>query len=184
MWSTTINSVKVICDLLLSLIKHGSAERKNVFESHVEPVFQQMLAIHEDYISVIAEVIRLLQDYSTSPEEIRDTLVDRKRKLEHIRRLVLELAQALEAARHENLSNPVHAFAKSIVFYFWSTAGGFSVAVGKTRLTGLIDLTEELMQGDMDRDWFESKIKWVEDDLQKSWSKVSECYAKLRTRAL
>ncbi len=180
MWGTAISGIKTITELLIKLFESRTVNRRDFFESQIEPIFQYLLKIHEDYIGAVAEVIGFLNEFTYSSESIRESLIDRKRKLEHIRSLVRNLADSIHSTSSEKLG---YNFAWSVVYYFSFSIGTHN-EMGKTWLKGLIGITEQLMDGELTREEYQSEIAEIEERLNDNWHNVTKEYAELKVKCL
>lgn len=180
-----------ICNELTKLIKARRLGQRLLFSDHIEPIFQQLIDIHEDYKSGVAEIVTLIGDYTVQPMAIQDTILDKKQQLDHIRQLVFDLNKACLLSpysrnvplpgNHQNAKGAAFEFALTVHRYFQFTTGNLPpmspVSTWYTGLTGLIEL---LLEGKIERDECLTAAGDVVKLLPENWRAVTSAYAKVK----
>src|SRR5215471_17499374 len=112
----------VLLGKLLNFVGLYEAGKKGLFESQIEPLYQQMCEIHKDYIAGFMEVKRLLEDNQTPSSKVIQFLEDRRRDRAADRDASKKLAEELEKADRRIVFNSTWAavkeFSRAVVKYF------------------------------------------------------------------
>ena len=186
------DAITKICNHLIELIKARRLGQRQLFSDHIEPIFQQLTEIHEDYKSGVAEIVALIEDYTVQPTTIRDTIIDKKQQLEHIRQLVFDLNKACLLSPYSqsvprspgnprNVKEAAFEFAQTIHLYFRFSTGDmpppFPEMTWYTGLTGLIELS---LKGEIERNECLEEANDVVRQLPERWRAVTSAYARVR----
>lgn len=192
-----MDSVSKVCELLIELVKTRKLESREHFEDHVEPVMKYMVLVHEDYTRAFAEICTAFESNQLSDEELLKFVREKKMAHDHIRQLVGDLARTLgasvysKAAAKRGTHNPpkrhnrttlAYHFARSVQDYLTYSPGQWW-RFG-TRLSGLVDILESVLQGDRTRCEAGKSAAGMRDGLPEAWGKITRNYAALREACL
>ena len=182
------DTIAKICDRLIRLIETRRLHDRQFFDSQVQPLFEHLLNIHEDYVACIAEIVAVIDDFSVDPTSVRETIVEKRQGLRHIRQLVYDLNLVLMSFSYAKVpgtpDDPTSAkeaafeFALAVFDYFRSSAGD-PPRVG-TWYTGLTGTVELLIDGKIPREDCLRRARCVQEYVPENWSKVTLRYAKLK----
>jgi hypothetical protein len=187
------DTITTICNQLIGLIKARRLGQRQLFADHIEPIFQQLTDIHEDYNSAVGEIVALIEDYTVQPETIHDTIIAKKHQLEHIRQLVFDLNEACLLSPYSksaprspgnprNVREAAFEFARAVQAYFEFTTGRLRPPMpGMTWYTGLTGLIEVLLEGETERDWCLKVANDVVRKLPENWKAVTSAYARVKS---
>ena len=190
-----IDALIKIIDRLISLVKGRIQGRKDMFEKVIDPIFNDLLLIHGDYIKMFEHAQWLLPGYSEDgstltapgyngePEEGSEKYVKRlenakneikKRRLEFepVRAKVRIIAKSLDENKFpEEETN----FIRSVLEYF-PTADPISP---NSATRNIIDYLDTMASRS-------NEVRWVIDEViqdhKESWSNVCEAYAVLKIK--
>jgi hypothetical protein len=186
------DTITTICNQLIGLIKARRLGQRQLFSDHIEPIFQQLTDIHEDYKSGVREIAALIEDYTVQPVAIRDAIIEKKHQLAHIRQLVFDLNEACLLSPYSqsaprtpdkprNVKEAAFEFARTVHDYFEFTTGDLRPPKpGMTWYTGLTGLIELLLEGETERDWCLKVANEVVRKLPENWKAVTFAYARVK----
>lgn len=190
-----IPAVRLVWDLVVGLIRGYRAGRSDLFESHIEPLYQRMLRIHKDYVDGFEEAKRYLERNEVPPGEVVDFLQERRREYVAEREVAAMLAKELVRADRRVVSDEdwasVRQFCLAVVNYFSSS----SYVAGISWYSYFIDKVEDRVSrgdsmpwarpaiaGDPQGDLLRSIRYTLDVELPHALSPINEYYAVLRTR--
>ena len=178
-----IEPILAIIDRLISLAKGRIDDRRGLFTNHLEPLFNDLTAVHLDYRESFGDTIKLLKDNSVDDQTLKDRLTERQARLLHMRQKIRALISALDGS--PNLPDEAKTFLTAITWYFIPATGdGRTLYDGGTRFMTLLDALRSL---DEDPEVRERVIDWVSDVLSqtdRTWDRLLDEYAKARLALL
>jgi hypothetical protein len=169
-----------VIDRLIQLLKERRENDRNLFKDHIEPMFLDMAAIHQDYLLTFEEKTRTSH---ISPEVIHELVTTKKRELEHLRVKVHALAREIDAGTLRKFPEAVIEFITTCFSYFSAEAGRTQDYYGQ--YSELLDfmneayITSEPKEHD---DIFYYKIAAVTRTVRERWNDVTFAYAKARIK--
>jgi len=113
--------VKII-DRMIDLLRERERSKRKLFDDFVQPLFDDMGSIHQDYISSFYALIHEIHSLD-SKDKVHAALLRRKAELEHLRVKVHSFLK--EAEKAEELPKPVNDFLAACVGYFTSQYGKY-----------------------------------------------------------
>ncbi|MDA0737846.1 MAG: hypothetical protein O3A59_02700 [Nitrospirae bacterium] len=66
----SLDGISLVWDVLVNLIKGYETGKKDLFNSHIEPLHNRILAIHKDYMDGFEEAKSILENQDTPTSEI------------------------------------------------------------------------------------------------------------------
>lgn len=179
-----IDTIMKIFDLLKELLEHREAKRGELYETHVQPLFEQMCNIHQDYITICDEVVDKLKNPKTRPSEIKEFARKRAASLGHMRQVVGDLARELMKIDGFSESDPVSLFAQSVIFYLLTPTGLPPELESGTRFEMMLEILSLLSRGKIERSTALKEISRMRDFLLEVWKNFSEHYARAKMYCL
>ncbi len=194
----TIPGISLVWRMIVGLIGGYESQKKGLFEAHVEPLHQRMMAIHKDYIDGFEEVKRYLDNRKTPPSTVIEFLEQRRRDYLCERELVEKIAEALQRAERRCVRDEVWSFLRTycqdIIAYFYATSevGGISwytdfIGIVKSRMKANMpdvwDTSMSITDGGR-ADLLNTVQKILDSRLPDAFSRINTYYAILRTRLL
>ena len=193
-----VEAMVEVCDRVVALVRSNALGRRQFFEDHAEPIFRNMMVIHEDYMKAFDDISQMLLDPSISEEQLLARTIGRREECEHLRRLTFDMTSMLAGSRYmkkpKHLSQPkptlqrkyaAYLFALAVSKYFQIRSGQPSdLPRGPTWLMGVLDLVEIVRGGGMSREECGDHIRGMRKALLSSWGGVSLEYARLRATSL
>lgn len=128
----SLNGISLVWDVLVSLIKGYETGKKDLFNSHIEPLHNRILAIHKDYMDGFEEAKSILENQDTPTSEIIKFLEQRRRDYLADRDLAQKLSEELSKAERrivqDNVWTSVREYCQAVRNYFYATSevGGIS----------------------------------------------------------
>ncbi len=136
-----IESVVKVLDRLTDLLKYRQGRRKEFFNSVIEPLFNDLLTMHTDYIKMFDECRAQLADETTSLVKIEETLRLRRVVYDAVR---LKCKGIVEALQGMDLEPQMAAFLKIAVSHVPSGSiadepedGGIHEVLRRSRMFGI-----------------------------------------------
>lgn len=111
--------VKII-DHIIDLLHQRERNGGRPFEDFVQPLFVDMVLIHQDYIRMSMDLIQEIDDLK-SEDQIYTALLRRKLELEHLRTKVHSFLK--EARKSTGLPKSANCFFNACVQYFMMRSG-------------------------------------------------------------
>lgn len=192
-----ISGIKLVWDLLTGLVRGYETGKKELFNSHIEPLHQRMLAIHKDYLAGFQEVKRHLENNETPPSEIIEFLEQRRRDYVAERDLVEKLAEELASAERRLVRDEVwtnlREYCRAVINYFSAACeiGGISWytdflhSVKAKTNAGFTDVWSSLaISGNARRDLLKQVRDVLDVGLPRALGPINTYYAVLRSRLL
>lgn len=174
-----VDSLLSIVDRLIKLAKAGSKRRASVFNSLVQPTFDDLLAVHNDYITTLEHAEGLLSkaisdDGRVSAErvaEARAYLSEKRLALEPARQKLMALARII-ASKETGVSTEIQAFLHSVGQYL--CLGADVQSRPTTAATSILDRMQLNPARSLDY------VREVLAALRMNWAKVCEAYMRLK----
>lgn len=111
-----------IFSFLFGFLNSYDAQKKGLFDSHIEPLMQSIEEIHRDYISTFIEIRSSLKNKEVPEQSLLDFLEDRRHQLASRRDLAQQLAKELQSAERRVVTSGTWEafknFCISVVEYF------------------------------------------------------------------
>ena len=194
-----IDSVVAICDRLVAALKLRELGRRNFFEDHARPVFEQIVRVHEDYMRACIDIASIIADEATTPDRVLDAIATKRDVYDHLRRLIWDLAVTLKDPKYVGRRPPTtkqlrnHALRRKEAAYMFSSAVSryFQCCTthppgrrGSTVFAGLINLVEIWSAGGFSRSECADAVRAQRRPLANRWAEVSKTYTQLRAMCL
>jgi hypothetical protein len=196
-----VSGGQLLWQMLVGLVNGYSAQRRNFFEDHVEPLQNKMLEIHKDYITGFEELRRRLKDRTPPTDDLLEFLRERRRDYEFQRQLSRDLALELEKRRsrvvNKELWMAVEDYCGAVSGYFFESAqvGGlswYSYFIHQVEFRTSIGYGDhyDVWQSPMgisnpaDHDLLETVDSVLDKGLPRAFERISKAYAVLRARLL
>ncbi len=195
---TAVASVEKVSGLLVQLIDRAKINKRELFQDHIEPLFTDMKAIHQDYMTTFRELYKITSEGGRPTQELVDHLKDRQVQIRYLHDLVRSVADALAQEQERRLaltrgqqevSQWVEIFARSVREYFdsgfpmeeWSWYSDFlSSFEGAVREPRMSPYSQEEWRGQV----LQVSKKAFEKRLPEKWQAVAAAYARLRALCL
>jgi hypothetical protein len=184
----------LIWTMLTKLVGAYGTQRREFFTKHVEPLQDQMLSIHKDYISGFEEARKLIRTNAAPDGAVWEFLRERRRDNEAERQLAQSVASELEKARRRFFGDStwvaVEDYCRSVIDYFTASSepGGLSwysnfldMVEGHYRITGRPKYSFTGFSTDPRRDLLEALDYTLDYKLPGAFKDVSNKYAHLRS---
>lgn len=113
--------VKII-DRIIDLLRTREQNKGELFEDFVQPLFEDMILIHQDYIRSLTSLIQEIDDLE-SEDQAYNVLLHRKSNLEHLRVKAHSFLE--EAKKPKSLPKSANCFFDACVQYFMMQSGQF-----------------------------------------------------------
>jgi hypothetical protein len=195
-----ISTAELLWNLLKAMISGYSENKKNLFNTHVEPIQAQIVKIHKDYLAGFGEIRQRLKDGSKPPLELIEFLRQRRSDYEIERQLVRQLAGQLKDAHRRAISGRdwkrVETYCQSIVQYF-SASSSIGCVGGYSWFTGFLETVEFKAKLSGGNPWQDMSIsgnpaddllKGVEcalyEELPAAFERICRSYGELRAELL
>lgn len=187
----------VLWQMITRLIAGYGEGKQDLFDRHVEPLYQQMTRIHKDYISGFQEARRRLEDRNAPSANVIEFLRERRRDYDSERYLSRRLAEELARNRRLGIKGGtwelIEEFCQDIARYFNAGAGGANISW----YTDFLDTVAFQAREGYDDPWFANAIedpdptlqllrdinRTLDAELPKAFNEVTDAYVKL-TRKL
>jgi len=183
-----------IIDRLITLRNIEQNRRKELFEKILEPVFNDLLLVHGDYLEMFLELERGLSNSheinnktSDILERLRNNLKEKRSQFEPVR---VKLREFINALNETKLCEEEEYFLYSVVSYFPKgkliehfTASTYIISKIDAILDGISD-TEELEYYDdgMKLSLIENAIRLTINEQKDNWSNACVNFAKLKIK--
>lgn len=157
-----------IVDRLWALFNARNEKKELVFRNHIEPIFQDMATIHNDYSWGINEIRELLEEQPISRKQLIQEIRKRKAQLQPLRIKVNSFAESLQEAFRDRTDDPILDFLDSCIYYFYAGVSDESASTAwsqvlrvvafekdfssKESLDNIIDMLDRLLQA-IDEHW-------------------------------
>jgi hypothetical protein len=189
-----LGAIQDILENLIKLAQFKSDSDRKVFETHVDPIYQDLKVIVANYHEILREIKITIQETVISPDSSRSIvsmLIERRREHEMTRAEVKRYANALKVNYHSkeiqefatatfNLLN-IEPVTVEMIQCFKETPPPKL----KTATTSLIwDLSKVLPPSADSPRGALSLIRHYEKEIDDLWEAASQSYFELRTRYL
>lgn len=180
-----VASIVAVIDRAISLIDRRRTTRRLVFVDQVEPVFSDLIEVHEDYRRIFEEVNSVLHAKTrrSSAKALAALIARRRQELSVIREKVNALALAL--GKEKRLPSEAREFFKSVCLYFSVGPGNDNMNVGASATSTLVELFDSI-----DRMGLEGKSSvWSEasevmESVERRWNELLRDYVSARVALL
>jgi hypothetical protein len=119
-----ISVLNTVFGMIGSFLAVHDAQKEKLFEKHVEPLHQRMLAIHQDYVTGFSEVKRHLEDKTQPGADLILFLEQRRRDYSAERDLAIQLAEKLADAERRAVRpdawGALKAYCEAVSDYFFA----------------------------------------------------------------
>lgn len=181
-----------ILNHIIDCLSKKYSDKKVTFSDYIEPMFNNMIAIHQDYQTNLFEILQMIEASEGDTSEIRKSIIKKKFQLDHIRQLIASLRIArgspfyYTCEKPKNRKEATTIFLSSIYDYFIIFYGNsYGEQMGSTCYAGLIDMLEMWAYGSITKeyliDWLTSLIVVT---LPEKWEIVADAYAQAKFRFL
>ena len=166
-----------VVDRFLELLRFKKKLSREVFDDHVEPIFQDLAIINSDYYTMLSEISEMARKPGSSKGEIEAYLRVRRETLAPLRTKVASLADAIHAIDDET---PLEKFGKSVIDYF-----DHSTRSSLTGYTTLLDLVSHssFYEDDSHHD-VRKLVAEVKGNIERRWKGVTVSYAEVKLHCL
>ena len=173
------DSLLSIVDRLIELAQVRSKQRASVFNRSVQPTFDDLLAVHNDYITTLEHAEGLLSKAISDDGKVRAKrlaeagayLSEKRLALEPARQKLIALARIIESEK-TGVSAEIQAFLHSVGQYL--CLGADVQARPSTAATSILDHIQSNPARSLDY------IREVLDALRMNWAKVCEAFMRLK----
>jgi hypothetical protein len=122
-----------ITDRLIELVKYREEKSRRIFDKLIEPIFNDLLLIHKDYLEMFEQVLRMLPDKDDGRKKVEKSLKRAQAYLEEKRRTFEPIrvklrAMVRELPKRPEKDNKKEAFVRSVADYLLWTRG--TIALG------------------------------------------------------
>lgn len=172
-------------DRAIDLLRSRAESDRRYFSDHIEPLFQEISRIHDDYIALVAEVGEILE--RDPPSEAEDHIRCRREELLPLREKVMALERAVETVDH--LPEEALRFFNAVADYFSLTAG-LRGKVSRDRVDWSIPVTPattilEILRYAQELGWFGQRrlvqdVVSVRGSIEDRWNDLLQAYAAAR----
>jgi hypothetical protein len=111
-----LDSILSVIDRTIRLVERRAKNNRDLFQNHIEPLFDDLSTAHSDYRRMFDDLEDLLGRRPSMHTRVRLELERRRRELEHVREKVRALAHVLQAKR--DLPEVDQLFFRSVCRYF------------------------------------------------------------------
>ena len=186
---------KEILSLITGLINGYEKEKEKILEKHIDPLYEKMLHIHNNYLSGFQEIQLSLKDKSKSINDIIYIAKTQRRKEAALRNVASTISIEIEAAER-----------RLVRVKTWDEIKAFTISIGEylntnningSLYTGFIDtldkkiIIEFEMHDGVDKKYYEinesyrselmQQVEYILDyELPNKLSLINSHYAKLR----
>ena len=93
-----------VVDRLIALVREGKSNRRELLVNHLEPIFQMLEEVMDDYLAIFSELEREFLDPNVLPSKTIEKLIDRRQRTFLLREKVRQYAKSLpDAFRDEEV---------------------------------------------------------------------------------
>jgi hypothetical protein len=97
-----------VVDHLIALVREGKGTRRELFDNHIDPIFNMLEVIIADYLALFTELDKEFQDTTVAPSQTIEKIIIRRRTTASLREKTKRYADAIyDAFEDEN----IHRFA-------------------------------------------------------------------------
>lgn len=172
-----------ILDRLISLVKIRTESRRSLFVEHLEPLFNDLTAVHLDYRKAFTDTLSLLNDETVDDQALKDRLTERQAELLYMRQRVRALVDAL--SNNRSLPKEAAEFLHAIAQYFMpSSSAGELFYSRQTRYVTLLDMLMSLDREPEHRRLAAGMVKSLIAQTDGAWDVLLDQYAAARTALL
>lgn len=170
-----------LIDKLTALLKERDTANRRLFEDHIEPIYQNVQTIVDDYRQVLSSVTQQLEDPNIHLDAVIKELKNRRKKYERIRIELEKYSAALHKSRPEG---KVGQFTYACYHLLESEPTAKSKRMMMTPLTSLLDDLEEFNHTDFPKADIVHIAAMYSQEVDWNWRQIAQCYFDLRTECL
>lgn len=183
-----IDSLIKLIEKLIELLKHRHQLREEQFAKSVDLVFQELKAVHQDYLRIFTTCATALRNESDL-SKIADSLLANRLEQEAMRRSISALAEALAQNKQFKTFQP---FFLEVRNYFYKSS-----IPRDTRSTALLGEIERCVReqrrgefvsmefsAEEMRQFLSQLVENTLAEIRESWTKLSQLHAKALSEAL
>ena len=119
-----IDGLVKIVDRLIELVKYREEKSRRIFEKLIEPVFNDLVVIHKDYLAMFVEVSSLIPSDGDGTKKQKKKLSEALRYLSK-KRIEFETTRiklrAISQSFKNTKTNEKDEFVRAVVSYLWWT---------------------------------------------------------------
>lgn len=191
-----IEIIKEILNQLMTLVNYRETKRHDLFERHIDPLFQLMLQIQKNYRDMFLYLQLKLAEKSLTKKEVLLYLDGKRNELADVRRLAYSTAEVLKdnfdapviwaGKQDRKLLKNIRSFAEYIISYFTLKPEYEGISSASYTLIKL--LRDELENYSEDFIITEAKLQNILSEIvfhiDSCWSKLCDSYAKIKIQCM
>ncbi len=191
--------IKEILNQLMALVNYRDAKRRDLFERHIDPLFQLMLQIQKNYRDMFIDLQLKLREKKITKKELLLHLDGTRNELADVRRLAYSTAEVFK----ERFSSPViltgkqgreflkniRLFAEYIISYFTLKPEHEGISSASyTLIKALRDeleiYSEDAIVTEVDITKLQCILSEIVFHVDSCWSKLCDFYAKIKIQCI
>ena len=119
-----------IIDRMISLLKEKERNRRKLFVSFVQPLFDDMAEVHKDYMKAFVDLIEQVENAATY-DGVMGVLRSKKTEFEHLRvKIHSFLIETKKSKKSSKLPKEIREFFHICIRYFTTQSGTFGGVYG------------------------------------------------------
>lgn len=184
--------IKEILTQLMTLANYRETKKRDLFERHIDPLFQLMLQIQKNYRDMFLDLQLRLTKESLTKKEFLLHLDGKRNELADVRRLAYSIAEVLKdhfnnpttlsGKQSRELMKSIRTFAEHIILYF--TLKPEFEGISSASYTLIKRLRDELETYNDDVAITEVKVQSMLSEIvfhiDTCWSSLCDSYAKIK----
>lgn len=191
-----LDAILQIIDRLIQLTEYREDRKRSAFENHVNPIFNELKTIYDDYRALLIDTQKLLEQPETTFLDIVHILRERREDYQRIRSEVARYTNIL--TNTNNLDKDIQKFATTAIEVIQPKLGnlnevGKSLGVSGSRISQLLSqflLIISIENKNSIRNWEQTRqllvsvLECSQSDLEVRWNAVCNEYYHLRLTCL
>lgn len=185
---TILSAAPQFFEKLIGLLKHRASEDRHYFDKFIEPIYQDLLRIHENYILSIKEFINLLEDNNLPLKVVRSRLNEKRIDLEHLRQIVCnsilkinndgENIKILPCNNQSKLESANSNFVYWVNDYFISSIG--LEKYRSSHFRALLFVIDRAIKDEKPSEKVVRTANMILERMPNKWKRVSEAYVQIK----
>ena len=129
---TVLTSIATVCQQVAHLLRRRRKRLCEFFQLHVQPLFQHLVTVHEDYTQGLFDLLVTIESCPGDDLVTEESVVQQKRQLEQLSFLIRKLSNAIIASPLARIPDRRQSDrAGELVFEFaWSVRDYFRKSLG------------------------------------------------------